>query len=568
MPRWLVSRPIDGQCNESELAAYRVLSHLDDTWTVRWGYQYLSDNTAREGDFLILGPDGKLLVLEVKKRDRVFLRTGASDGSTANRSADVDQVQSQKAGVIAALKEVLKDNPSRDFEVPFTSPAIFAAKGSSFDRRSKAFPISVLRGAATLAELPTHWADLTAGGSAVKKLDRIRHLFSLAYGDASPEAEAKFLSVTDRLILDRLSADLSLLDSLAGNRQILVRGGAGSGKTWMADRYARNLAKEGKNVLFICYNKALGSGLKRDFSRTGRKKDAGSVTMHTWESLAEELAKRFHSQMPEKPSSKAGLDAYYEESLPHAMLEAVTSPGFEARFDALVVDEAQDHNTSPVNWWEIYLAQLKQGTEATVGIFYDPAQRPAFRKGTFDIDAVSGIFSQPAHFRILETRRYTRPVFDFLKSLDSSETKALVEGLHATRLHAGPEVVLVTHPSLDAAKAAASTLLKKWFTNNLVAPADTLVLTRKDPFSGTNPIFRNCETFAGETLVAADVPHALEKGNLRAASFNKSKGLDARAVILLDTYPWQDLPPGQRVGFWIAASRARQLLAICAHGKV
>lgn len=568
MPRWLVSRPIDDLCNESELAAYRVLSHLDDTWTVRWGYQYLSDNTAREGDFLILGPDGKLLVLEVKKRDRVFFRTGASDGSTASRSADVDQVQSQKAGVLAALQEVFNANPARDFEMPFIIPAIFAAKGSSFDRRSKSFPISFLRGAATLAELPTHWADLTASGSAVKNPAHVCNLFSRAYGDASPEAEAKFLSATDRLILDRLSADLSVLKSLAGNRQILVRGGAGSGKTWMADRYARNLAKEGKSVLFICYNKALGSGLKRDFFRTGRKKDAGSVTMHTWESLAEELAASFHSQMPRKPESKAQLDTYYEESLPNAMLEAVTSQGFEPRFDALVVDEAQDHNTSPVNWWEIYLAQLKEGREAKVGIFYDPAQRPAFRTGDFDIAVVSQRFSQPAHFRILETRRYTRPVFNFLQSLDSDQTKALVQGIHATHLHAGPEVLQVTHPSLDAAKAATSTLLKKWFKNKLVDPADTLVLTRKDPFSGTNPVFRNCETFAGETLVAADVPHALEKGNLRAASFNKSKGLDARAVILLDTYPWQALPPGQRVGFWIAASRARQLLAIYAHGKV
>ena len=562
MPLWYVSRPIDHHPNESELIAYRALSKLDETWTVRWGYQYLDGNTSREGDFLIFGPDGRLLVLEVKKRDRVFVRTGASDNS--GKTADVDQVQSQKAGVLAALKEVKNANPYSPFALPFIVPAIFTQTGNSFDKRTRAFPISFLRGEETLENLPAHWRDITDGGSAVKNIANVRNLFSNVYGDASPEAEAKFLSATDQLIFDRLSADVSVLDSLAENRQILMRGGAGSGKTWMAERFARSLANEGKSVLFLCYNKALGAGLKRDSSKARPEDCKGEITVHTWESLAEELAETFDSRIPRKPDNKKDLEIYYEETLPNAMLEAVTSENFQARFDALVVDEAQDHNTSPVNWWEIYRAQLKDGSEARIGAFYDPAQRPSFRKGTFEIDAVAGLFSQAARFHLRKTLRYTRPIFDFLKSLNSPETKSLIEGLHEGSCLSGPEVQQTEHADLDKAKQGATKLLKKWFKAGLADPADTLILTRKDPFSGTKPVFVSGGKFADQKIVSADSPEAGNKGTIRAASFNKSKGLDARAVILLDTFPWQELPKGQHVGFWIAASRARQLLAICA----
>lgn len=45
------------------------LADSPNLWTVIWGYYYTdSRGTRREGDFLILGPTGGLLVLEVKSR--------------------------------------------------------------------------------------------------------------------------------------------------------------------------------------------------------------------------------------------------------------------------------------------------------------------------------------------------------------------------------------------------------------------------------------------------------------------------------------------------------------------
>ena len=88
------------------------------------------------------------------------------------------------------------------------------------------------------------------------------------------------------------------------------------------------------------------------------------------------------------------------------------------------------------------------------------------------------------------------------------------------------------------------------------------MLTRHDPFSARRRWLIPGERIAGATITPAHETGARAPGKLRVTSFHKSKGLDAKAVIMLDTLPWADLRPGDREGYWIAASRARQLLSV------
>jgi hypothetical protein len=61
MARWIYQRPVDC-CNPTELVVAKRLGRLGDEWVIRWGFYYETD---REGDFIILGPTGGVLVLEV-----------------------------------------------------------------------------------------------------------------------------------------------------------------------------------------------------------------------------------------------------------------------------------------------------------------------------------------------------------------------------------------------------------------------------------------------------------------------------------------------------------------------
>ena len=99
MAKWVYNRPFD-LCDATELRVAKQLAQLGDYWIIRWGFHYHKD---REGDFLLLGPTGGALVLEVKggtlrklgptghwngpKRDHPLLERGRAK-SNARASGD------------------------------------------------------------------------------------------------------------------------------------------------------------------------------------------------------------------------------------------------------------------------------------------------------------------------------------------------------------------------------------------------------------------------------------------------------------------------------------------------
>src|SRR5215469_5297787 len=111
MARWIYQRPVD-RCNLTELAVAKRLAHLDDQWVIRRGFYYETD---REGDFIILGPTGGVLVLEVKGGD---LRKLSAIGRWEGPSGDhpVAQLSAEWRAVIDALRESANDG-----DVPFVA---------------------------------------------------------------------------------------------------------------------------------------------------------------------------------------------------------------------------------------------------------------------------------------------------------------------------------------------------------------------------------------------------------------------------------------------------------------
>ena len=164
---------------------------------------------------------------------------------------------------------------------------------------------------------------------------------------------------------------------------------------------------------------------------------------------------------------------FYERELPEFLLECVREEEFSAslpRFDALVVDEAQDHDTAfhedfkdtgphtECGWWSIYLALLKEEAASPIALFYDVAQRPPFRgRGGFDAELISKQLSQPAFARLPHALRYTQPLFDFLQTLSAPGSERLIEQLSEPEdLPEGPEVVVIDLDSPDTASVCES----------------------------------------------------------------------------------------------------------------
>ena len=89
MAQWLLFRP-KGACETTERQVAEVLGKLPDTWIIRWGFLYDREGDGageHEGDFLICGPSGHVLVLEVKgRRARNFVVTGRWEGEEAGEN--------------------------------------------------------------------------------------------------------------------------------------------------------------------------------------------------------------------------------------------------------------------------------------------------------------------------------------------------------------------------------------------------------------------------------------------------------------------------------------------------
>ena len=567
MALWIQNRPTE-KCGLGELQVAEHLAALPDDWIIRWGFYY-EDNagTTREGDFLILGPEGGLLVLEAKGGNLEF-NPYTGKWNTADGDNPQYQLDAEWAGVLQVIKNHQGDRPSlfvgRTLAVPALTLPSAAKDHHGIDRKW-------IFDGADLQEFSKAWGERMRLWGA--QLDgRARVLFFETYGkDATPQAVRHFVDETDRMLIRQTEAEYELLDVLGGNRQFLVQGGTGSGKTWLAFEQACRWADfgAGSRVLFLCYNLALTELIKEMVGRAKARKRLrqGEVVVRGWEELARELTTGAGLDY-EVPAGGTERTRFYEQDLPQLLAQIVREGLCKPQFDALVADEAQDHDTSipgfPADWagpgwWGVYWALLKEGAKARIAAFYDAAQRPAFRGGGgfSPVALMQSPGYQPVQMKLMRTVRYSRPVFQYLKGLQSRMLAELNSGLlQRGSLPDGPEVVLCDAQPAGVA-GEADRILTAWFEQGWCRPEQVLVLSRHSQMKRS--ALETCTSLAGKPLV-----NHLERrsGEIGLLSVNRAKGLDALAVILVDYGPWEKLPEADHVGFFMGASRARQLLAV------
>lgn len=168
-------------------------------------------------------------------------------------------------------------------------------------------------------------------------------------------------------IADRLTREQAvILDAIRLLHRVEVRGGAGTGKTWLAIEQARRLTKAGQRVALICYSRGLAAWLQRRvsiFSRKGQPAYVGT----------------FHGLGIEWGADEGSDDdsEYWESTLPAKMVKLGGELPEGQRFDAIVIDEAQDFADT---WWPAVFAALKHEDDALY-VFSDEGQQVFSRYG-------------------------------------------------------------------------------------------------------------------------------------------------------------------------------------------
>lgn len=324
----------------------------------------------------------------------------------------------------------------------------------------------------------------------------------------------------------------NVLKQLWGDRYVLVRGAAGTGKTVLALEAATQFASMGERVLLACWNVVLASWLRQALQAeldAACGADAPRVTDDpTGQVVVSHLVGLARRGTDAAPGDDT--DAYYHELLPDALDLGLT----EGPFDVVVLDEAQDLR----DLWVLSVA----GLVAKHGRWYAFSDR---QQDLFASNAELPAFLEVEH-ELRENFRNSGHIATFAGMFGDIETDCLTGD--------GPPVEFVDCPT-DRVVARAAEVAKRLERDDGIDASDLAVLY----------LFHNPHRAHSDDVARAAL--AGERVTTNSASF---KGMERPAVVLgLDIDPAKtDRREEVRRAIYAAATRARSHLTVVGDAEV
>lgn len=133
---------------------------------------------------------------------------------------------------------------------------------------------------------------------------------------------------------------------LSNIAQFYIRGGAGTGKTWIAIKMANSEAQKGNKTMFVCASKPLSEMVKNNVN--------GDVDVYDIEALFNMISTDFFRV---KAPLYKGISDIIISDLP--------------KYDAIFIDEAQDFTEE---WAYVIKMLLADEKRSRLGVFYDDVQ--------------------------------------------------------------------------------------------------------------------------------------------------------------------------------------------------
>ena len=528
----------------SERAVYRALKEqLPDNWAVRYNYVFCYYHAGRpcpdgQADFIIAAPNQGLMFLEVKGAEGMEIRQGQcywlrEDGSLGNPTdSPFQQAQANKHNVVGILRRSCFGGAP--FPGRFGQMVVFPrAKG----------------------RVPTsHEKDVVVCHDGMANLlKRIDAAFNL-FGDLNSAAsfnQQKFLLVVGQLeenarFIPVIAADAEedsrkiealteqqwmAFQGILGNHRVSVNGVAGSGKTVLALWAAKRFAQEGKGVLFMCFNKLLKSWIEITYPARTRGFDI--ETFHSF-TARECRAAGQHFQI-----QNAGD---WQNSAPNALLDAIDVRGDNAKYDVVIVDEAQDFYPQ----WFTPIEFILRGDESRLLVFSDPRQR------IYGVKPVE--IQNMTRYELVQNCRNTRNISGFCANVVQSPIACFDRSPSGV-----PPVVHDAIPNLEGRRTTVQRIVKEWLAEGFT-PSQIAILS---PWASGNSAssLAGLTTFYGQKVCAGEDGLARWRNGvcILGETVKAFKGLEADCIIITD------IPAVGCTGFdqsdlYVAASRAKQRL--------
>ncbi|MBM9459498.1 NERD domain-containing protein [Nocardioides sp. zg-536] len=394
-----------------------------------------NEDKDHEADLVVLMPDFGALVLEIKGGsvwyDQGWIQKGAAD--EAHWIAPVAQARDAKYAIRTYVENQAVWGSRTRIRWAHGVVTPYSVFGDDFSVPE--LPRWALHDKGDLAHLVTRLRANASQGDSQRApdgddvaaiADALTARFNTSYYDVNAEA-AERAAEADRLT----EQQMQILSVTRLINRVEVRGGAGSGKTVLALQQAKELTRgsakherPAQRVALICYSIGLATYLKRQVASWPRRQQPSFVgTFH-------EFGKQW-----EAPDGDRADSAFWEEELPRLMSELADDLPDGQRYDAVVVDEAQDFAES---WWTPVLKALRDEERGGLYVFSDENQRIFGRFGVPPVALVPLVLDH--------CLRNTREIHEAFAPLAPSRMYA--------RGGSGPEVRFVPSSAADAEEAA------------------------------------------------------------------------------------------------------------------
>lgn len=525
----------------------RMEADLSDAWTVMHSVGIARHHRKpwAEADFVLIGPGG-VFVLEVKGGAVRRVDREWTTNDRPLRESPIDQA----AGAAAALYgDLSKDYPSirsgavghavcfPDVRFTIAGAEVEAALVYDADDGDRGFDRYVDR-------VVEHWRSRLSAmkGSpprplSPKDVDEVVARLAPDF-DLVPSLRAEAADVVRDLVL-LTEEQVRHFRAFEENPRVVIRGGAGTGKTLLAAADAERMAADGASVLFVCQSNALRDEVK---SRIGQRP---SIEVFAFQELCGHLMQLGGVEDSRAAGSRA--QEYFDVLRPTSAMEGWAALNDPPQWDVLVVDEAQDLLTGPAA--ELLELLVDGGWDkGRWRLFLDPVQDLFAASHTEVVDRIAG-----AGFRV-------RLSINCRNSAQIARDTAIATGgpLSDTLSVTGPEPVWLVYSDAREHRKLVGQQIRAWIEQGLRPQAITIL----SPVRRVNSVLADGLP-AGTPCSLVDGPLLDRSLHQRAVQFSTVaafKGLESDAVLLLDAPHLGRVEMASTV--YVGMTRARAVLTV------
>jgi len=544
--------------SSAEKRLYAALSaQLDDEYLVLHSVAWIAKPKGegpRDGevDFLICHPRHGLLVVEVKG-GRIDLDYSTRSWTSTDRRDVVhaihnpfDQARRGKYGIL----EKLKENPQwQKLSIGrFTiGHAIFVPDVGDGDRlKGPDAPAEIIGDRADLRELATwvagafgYWAsqpeERRTNTLGARGLEAVRRIFA-RIATTRPLLSARLEDEEqERIALTERQA--VILDYLSRQRRVIVAGGAGTGKTLIAREKALRTAQDGLRTLLICFNRGLADYLREQCE------GIDNLEVATFHQLCRRWIDKARIDLGRDLIAETRRDYpagnEYDHHQPIALALAIDL--FGPRYDAIIVDEAQDFGDE---FWMPIELMLSEPDNALLYVFLDENQDIYGRSAAIPISSDPMVLDRNCR----NTSHIHAAAYRYYKGA-AVEAPAI----------AGVGVEVIVASGIEKQARAIGSLVTRLIAEEKVKPHEIGILLCD----------AGVRDASERALVGIAIPGPAKWGRLEAYgpdcvtvdTVARFKGLE-RAIIIL----WgldNCAPEKDRETLYVGMSRAKSLLFLC-----